>query len=295
MWLKKWKIIRVLLYIAFFIFCITSCIEDIPLQSESDAMKLFVVCEMTAGQDIIADITFTGDTKGVSPSQLMRPDTFDFSISEGEKDFGIPFQYDEMIKKFVIKKESLQLVTGEKYKFRGIGIIKNLGEPVISIPQGLKTDTIIVKNVIRSIIDGKHLTQLECEIKIAKPANSQSYFYIIPVNEAKNTYQVKSFLKDHSAFKRLKNKPGFLVDYSRMSDDNITLILEISDDKESSVVDFSLLNTSKSFYEYNYYMSNNTGSPTNESPPIAAFNIKTDQAYGSFSAKSMSQTVVRFK
>ncbi|MBK9567438.1 MAG: hypothetical protein IPO37_20410 [Saprospiraceae bacterium] len=61
-------------------------------------MKLFVVCEMTAGQDIIADITFTGDTKGVSPSQLMRPDTFDFSISEGEKDFGIPFQYDEMIK-----------------------------------------------------------------------------------------------------------------------------------------------------------------------------------------------------
>jgi len=274
--------IRIFFYIALTIISFASCVEELPLQSLDEDMKLFVVCEMTVGDDIIADITFTGNTNGSLPAPLMRPDTFSFSLSEGEKDFGVPFNYDTALQKFYIKREQMQLITSEKYKFRGIGTNKNFTEPTIFIPEALTVDTIMIKDIKLSIVNGKYITQLECKIKINKPSSDQSYFHFIPVNENK-------------AFTRLKHRPGFLVDYSRITGDEMTFNLEISNEKASTLIDFSLYNTTKSFYEFNYYMSNNTGTITNESPPIAGFNIKSEKAYGTFSARSKTESIVKFK
>lgn len=287
--------IRIFFYIALTIISLASCVEELPLQSLDEDMKLFVVCEMTVGDDIIADITFTGNTNGSLPAPLMRPDTFSFSLSEGEKDFGVPFNYDTALQKFYIKREQMKLITSEKYKFRGIGTNKNFTEPTIFVPEALSLDTIMIKDIKLSIVNGKYITQLECKIKINKPSSDQSYFHFIPVNENKEVFQVTSFVKDQSAFKRLKHRPGFLVDYSRITGDEMTFNLEISNEKASTLIDFSLYNTTKSFYEFNYYMSNNTGTITNESPPIAGFNIKSEKAYGTFSARSKTQSIVKFK
>lgn len=249
---------------------------------------------MTTNQDIFAEIHFTGNIYGLKPSALMRPDTFNFSISEGEKDFGIPFTYDNNIKKFVIKKDQLNLIPGERYKFRGAGTSKGQ-EPIVTIPDAIKVDTILVKNVNKSVVNGKQVTQIECTMKFFKPKDNRIYFYVVPFNENKNEYEVELFNKDQSAFKRMKHIPGFLVDYSRLQDDEISAIIKVTDDKVSDIADFNVYNTTNSFYEFNAYMSNNFDNPDFQSPPIAGFNIKTEKAFGTFSSKSLSSYRVKIK
>lgn len=253
---------------------------------------------MKIGSDIHADISFTGNTVGLDPSSLSRPDTFSFSLTEGEKDFGIPFIFNNTSKKFEIKKETFPLTTGVSYKFRGLGINKNSSEPVIVAPEFLQLDTILIENVRQIIVQGKIVTEVDCNIKIKSPINPNSYFHFIPLLDSSQFFKIKAFHSNHSAFKRLKHKPGFMVDYTRILDNEIKITLEATTEKEINFVNFELYNTTLSYYQYNYYISNITTdsyTQNSEIPAIAGFNIKSDKAFGTFSAISGITKTIRIK
>lgn len=290
--------IRKLVLIILTFLYLHACVDSIPLYQEDGQRKLFVICEMTSGEDIIADVTFTGSSVGVAPDILMKPDTFNFAIAEGYKDFGVPFIYDQTSKKFLIKKQALPLQTNEIYKFRGIGANKNSSEPNVTIPRAINIDTLILENVVRSTEQGKKITRLDCTIKITPPEVLPAYFHIIPKSENNGIWIVKSVLRDQSASKRLNHKDGLLIDYSRLTNNEIHLSLEITETSETNFVDLELFNTSSSYYQFNYYISNiNSGNydQNTEIPAIAGFNIKSDKAFGTFSAKTLSKKSVKIK
>lgn len=297
--IKTGIIIRKLIFIISAIVCIYSCVDTIPLPDEDGERKLFVVCEMTVGAKIFSDVTYTGNTSGgLNPSVLMKPDTFNFAIAEGDKDFGVPFTFDKGEKRFVINKESLPLTTGQKYKFRGIGANKNSSEPAVIIPEAVIIDTIIIEKVSRNIIQNKYFTEVNCRIRLKTPINTIAYFHIVPKTENQGNWVVKNIINDQSAFKRLRHRPGLLVDYARLSNDEISLTLEITEEKETKTVDMDIFNTTISYYQYNYYMSNITSDSygqNSEIPAITGFNIKTDKAFGTFSAKTLTKKTVNIK
>ncbi len=299
MWFKTGIAIRKLIFFITTVIYFTSCVDTIPLPDEAGERKLFVICEMTDGENIYADINFTGNTIGeLFPSALIKPDTFNFAIAEGDKDFGVPFIFETNEKRFIIKKQSLPLSVGEKYKFRGIGANKNSSEPSVIIPEFLKFDTIIIERVSRNIIQNKFITEVDCRIKVKKPQTFPAYFHIVPKTENKGDWTIKNLVKDQSAFKILKHRPGVLVDYSRLTNDEIVLTLEVSEENETKSVELDIFNTTLSYYQYNYYISNVTSDSygrNNEIPAIAGLNIKTDKAYGTFSAKTLSKLNANIK
>ena len=299
MWFKTGITIRKLIIFLSILIYFYSCVDTIPLPDEAGDRKLFVICEMTVNAKIYSDITFTGNSSGgLSPSALINPDTFKFGIAEGDKDFGVQFTFDKDEKRFFINKESLPLTIGQKYKFRGIGANNNSSEPSVIIPEAMRIDTIIIDRVSKNMVQNKYFTEVDCRIKIIKPNNSSTYLHVVPKTENQGNWLIKNFANNQSAFKRLKHRPGLLVDYTRLTGDEISFTLQITEDKDTKTLGIDMFNTTISYYQYNYYISNITSDSygqNNEIPAIAGFNIKTDKAFGTFSAKTLSQKAVNIK
>ncbi|MBK8668742.1 MAG: hypothetical protein IPN89_04450 [Saprospiraceae bacterium] len=289
--------IRKLLIISTFICALSSCVDVLPIPSVDEGMKLFVVCEMQMGENVNAKISYTGNANGTQPQMLMMPDTFNFSIAEGEKDFGVPFRYNARDTSFNIDKNNLSIKVGEKYKFRGVGSNTNTSEPYLTVPESLQVDSLTIKNVKSGIVSGMHFTEVSCEISFKKPSTTKSYFYLVPKNEHGMIWEVSAFDQDHNAFKKLKNRDGFLVDYSRLESDVIKLTLTLSEPLDYKYLDFNVFNVTESFYRYNHFISNTYTDPgqSSENQAIAAFNIRTPKAYGSFSALTNKKIIKKIK
>jgi hypothetical protein len=106
-----------------------------------------------------------------------------------------------------------------------------------------------------------------------------------------STYQ-----KNVDAYKALTHKSGFLVSGSRVQDGMLEIMIDESNQSNLKNLKVEISNVSPSFYDYNYFYSNaaeNPGSLLN--PAIAAFNIKTDMAYGSFSALNTTEKLIPVK
>lgn len=274
---------------------IQSCVDSLPLQTPEEEGKLFVVCEMGVGSDIRAKVSMTGNIYGQKPQPLSRPDTFNFALAEGNKDFGVPFKYVAKDSTFVIESKDLQLKIGETYKFRGLGINYNQIEPIVEIPALPEIDTIILSNKSIDVVNGLRSTMVECEVRLKQTTGKPSFYYIVPQTEKGTNYEVVSFLSDSRGLKTMKHKAGFLVDGERVVDGKISMILKAV---QSDVPRFIIMNvnhTNEGFYKYNYYISNTYTDPgqISENQAIAALNIKTKKAYGTFSSMSTKSVIVK--
>lgn len=267
-------------------FFLQSCVDVLPVPSPSDDRKLLIVCEMTVGHDIKADVSYTGTLSGVKPANLEVPDTFNFSLVEGEKDFGVAFRYNARDSLFQIPKSNLNLRTGETYKFRGAGSNANTSEPRLVIPDGPLVDSITVDQFSSAVVGGKTVTEVVVAVKFRGATPATEYFHLIPFTEKKELWEVVSFEKDFQAYKRLNHKKGILVDASRVKDSIIKLRLRLSSDAIPEYLYLDFGNATESYYKYNYFLSNTVTDPkqTSENQAIAAFNISTPKAYGTFSA-----------
>ncbi len=252
---------------------------------------------MRVGDNIKADISFTGTTQGNLPQPLLRPDTFFFSITEGDKDFGVPFEYDPLQRQFYIDKQLLPLREGVKYKFRGIGDNQNKSEPSLVIPAAVRQDTVLFENITHQNNNNTFTTSLQCRIKLHKTETAPGFLYIVPTTGNNKVWTVTSFLQDHNAFKRLEHRPGLLVDYSRLNDDEMRFAITVTDTTAIDELKLEVSHVTAPFYQFNTYLSNLTTDPgqTTQIPAIAGFNIKTDKAVGTFSALHTSFRTYRIR
>ncbi len=276
---------------------LTSCIDVLPIPSDVGEKKLFVICEMQVGDHIKAKLTYTGTANGVLPKELEMPDTFNLSLAEGDKDFGVPFRFDPKESSFLIEKNLIPLKQGVRYKFRGIGNNPNNSEPSVVIPEAVLIDTIILNEINAYSENNKIVTTMQCIIKISNAENKPAYLYLVPKTENDQIWAVTRFEKDQGALKRLHHRDGFMVDYSRLTMDEIHLTLTLTDSKRPAVIKMDMSNVSTAFYQYNTYLSNIVSDPgqTAQIPAIAGFNINTEKAFGSFSAINTTQRSFEIK
>ena len=283
----KWKpAIRHLLLISFFGILLQSCVDVLPVPSPSEDKKMFVVCEMTVGKDINAKVSWAGTLDGIKPRPLEVPDTFFFSIVEGDKDFGVKFIYNARDSFFVIRRENLQLRPGENYKFRGAGTNSNTSEPSLIMPSGPVIDSISISEFTTEVVNGKSVTEVVAAVKYRQDNLNPGFFHVIPKSEKKDNWEVVSYEKDFQAYKRMNHKEGLLVDCSRVKDKSLKLRLRMQADYVPEFLYLDLGNATESYYKYNFYLSNTVTDPgqSSENQAIAAFNILTPKAYGSFNA-----------
>lgn len=275
---------------------IYSCVDVLPIPQDDNQRKLFVDCEMKVGENIEANIQYEGNSRGLSPQYIERPDTFTFTLAEGDTDFGVPFVYDYDNKIFVIKKNQLPLKAGVKYKFRGVGINKNSTEPFIFIPTGAPIDTVFAEKINTPTIDGKSYTMIRCTLRMKTDVENSDHLYIIAKTED-NKVGLPYFEQDFAAYKKMKHRDGFLVDQSRLktSDLIFNIALEGAQSPKAFLLDIG--NVTKSFYQFNLFKSNSFTDPgqTAENPAIGSFNIDTEIARGSFSAFNTSSIKILIK
>lgn len=276
---------------------LTSCIDVLPIPSESGDQKLFVVCEMQVGDHIHAKVSYTGTAHGILPKELELPDTFNLSLAEGDKDFGIPFKFDIKERMFFIEKNLMPLHQGVRYKFRGIGDNPNTAEPFVVIPEPVLMDTIIFDDISSYTENDKVVTTVQCIIKIASSQSKPSYLYFVPKTENNLFWKVTRFGKDQGALKRLYHRDGFMVDYSRLTSDEIHLTMTLTDGTSPDQLKMEMSHVTTAFYQYNTYLSNIATDPGQSAqiPAIAGFNINTEKAFGSFSAMNTTLRTFQIK
>jgi hypothetical protein len=262
-------------------------VDDLPLPTNDVERKLFVVCEMKVGEDIIADIAYTGNTKGTKSEPVEDFENYTFAIAEGETDLAFDFIYNGREKNYFIPNKKLNLKQGERYKFRGIGSNGNFTDPVVTIPTSMNLSDVKTEIVALSQQDGKYFTKVKCNVELGLKYDDETYFFIIPTtgngNKGKTT-----FIKDFQAFKDLSHKNGFLVDYNRITNNEIEFFFEFQENIPSDTINIEFGNVSPSFYWFNHYYSNLVSGIEFETsnPAISGLNVKTDKAYGTFSAIS---------
>jgi hypothetical protein len=269
----------------------------LPIPSDTGEQKLFVVCEMEVGDQINARVNYTGTANGTLPKELKMSDTFTLSLAEGDKDFGTPFKFDAKEKMFFIEKNLMPLQQGVRYRFRGIGNNPNLSEPHVVIPERLLIDTVIFDKISSFTENDKVVTTLQCIIKIASSEHTPAYLYIVPKTDKNLLWSVTRFGKDQGALKRLHHRDGFMVDYSRLTSDEIYLTLTLTDQLFPTHLKMNISHVTSGFYQYNTYLSNLAADPGQSAqiPAIAGFNINTEKAFGSFSAMNTTQSTFKIE
>ena len=265
--------------------------DVLQIPSDKEDKKLFVICEMNSSDSIEAKINYTGSANGELPQNLGMPDTFSFSITEGDKDFGVPFRFDPKKELFFIEQNQLPLIAGIRYKLRGVGNNVNASEPSVIFPDPVTIDTVIFEDILSYFENGKYTTEVKCSLKIKKTNNQPLYLMVVPITKFGQVWAVTKFEKNHGAYKRLIHRSGFLIDYAQITNDELNMTLSVSGDMEVKNVQFYVSNVNTSFYQYNNYITNLTSDPgqSTQIPAIAGFNIKTDKAYGTFSARNTTQ------
>jgi hypothetical protein len=245
---------------------------------------------MKVGSDIIADVSFLGDLQGKPFQPVPKQDTLglsNLSLVEGDIDFGVPFLYSNETKNFGILKNRVSLKEGVPYKLRGIGINELGNTPTLMIPSPVDIDSIV------AIKSSGTLITLKIFISKYKLKNEN---YYIQVRDEMGKDVKTVFQKNIDAYKALTHKSGFLVSGSRVQDGMLEIMIDESNQSNLKNLKVEISNVSSSFYDYNYFYSNaaeNPGSLLN--PATAAFNIKTDMAYGSFSALNSTEKIIPVK
>lgn len=268
-----------------------SCVDTITFPMQEAEKKLFVVCELRLGENIIADVSYVGSL-AQEPTYLEQPDTFKFQLAIGEKDFSEQFDHVEG-SQFVIPKSDLALEQGEKYKFVGIGLNDKRALPSVTMPKLVSVDTVIIHGIKVDSNLSVYTSYLDCTIKLKPNADKQAYYYMEPRTKQGLACTIESFNMDKNPFKRMAHRDGFLIDYSRMNDDEISVTLKVSEPMKTDEIYFYLSNVTESFYRYNFYLSNVATDPGQSSgqPAIASFNVNTNKAFGSFSARATTRHI----
>ncbi len=276
---------------------LASCIDVLPIPTDIGEKKLFVVCEMQVGEHIKAEVSYTGTANGVLPKDLEMPDTFNLSLAEGDKDFGVPFRFDSKEEMFLIEKDLIPLKQGVRYKFRGIGNNPNTSEPFVVIPEPVLIDTVILSEINTYTENSKFVTSMKCIVKISKNENKPAYLLLVPKTENNQIWTVTRFEKDQGGLKRLHHREGFMVDYARLTTDEIHLSLTLTASSYPTRIKMDVSNVTSAFYQYNNYLSNIVSDPGQSAqiPAIAGFNINTEKAFGSFSAINTTQRSFEIK
>lgn len=271
------------------------CVDIAPLPTVDSSEKLFVVCEMEVGKRITADIYYIGDVNGKKIRQVQNSDFESFSLAEGDKDWGYPFEYHPEDSTFYIETDKFEIKSGLTYRFMGVGQNLKGSEPKIQIPAPIVFDTFIIKDLQISDTLGIYKSDLHGYLVIPEEVKENSFFYIIPKSEDGKIWDVDSFHDNVLAFSRLSHIPGFLVDYSLAGKNSLELSLSICELDTTSYISFDFFHVAESFYRYNLYVSNiiSGGNALSINPPIAGFNIQTDRAYGTFSAKTGTNKTFR--
>ena len=167
----------------------------------------------------------------------------------------------------------------------------NASEPSVIFPDPVTIDTVIFEDILSYFENGKYTTEVKCSLKIKKTNNQPLYLMVVPITKFGQVWSVTKFEKNHGAYKRLIHRSGFLIDYAQITNDELNMTLSVSGDMEVKNVQFYVSNVNTSFYQYNNYITNLTSDPgqSTQIPAIAGFNIKTDKAYGTFSARNTTQ------
>lgn len=262
------------------------CVDVLSVPETGETGKLFVVCELKIGQDIKAEITMAGDTKGGIPKPFPNLEQKTFGISEEGKDLNCNFSSPrEEESYYSISAGSCQIKEGVNYNFTGIIDIDELMAPNITIPYKVALDSFIIHKVIKTAVGDSTLTVVDCTIRIKDPKSLPAYFYINPTTDGGGKCSV--VFNDHmSAYVKLLHREGILVDYSRLENNELNLTISKKDKTPMSKLNIAFDNTTESFYRYNRFVSNISASqnPNTENPAIAGLNINTSQAIGTFSA-----------
>lgn len=265
----------------------SSCVDDLPVAVSNEDKKLFVICEMNVGDTVIADISYFGKIGGSISVPLVDFDDYTFAIAEGETDLAFSFSYNPRETNYFIENTRIKLKPGVRYKFRGIGSNNNFTDPTIAIPNALVLGDVKLTIVDSTELDGKYITKVKCNIKLGAKYGDETYFYIAP-SAINSTSTNVTFSKDFQAYKNLSHKAGFLVDYKRITDNELEFFVEVTEAVKTKSIEIEYGNVTPSFYHFNQYYSNLiTGLDFETShPAIAGLNVKTEVAYGTFSAKN---------
>lgn len=267
---------------------LSSCFDTFPLVEEKNSSKevLYIECDLFAHKDIEAVVYVAGRVDGRDP-KLIENDTVTFSLGIWGKDVSYNFVKDELNKdRYYIPKGRVNLNPGERYILRGIGNYTNFIAPSLVYPDPLKVDSAKITYIGKKL-NGKVLNNVyTCEMSINKLQNNDAYFLITPKLPNGNVLSHCVFDKDFHAFKPLNHMSGFLVDYFRVSDRTLNFEIHVEESIQVNEMTFELSNVTKSFYYYNYYLSNlgQSSDVLNPNHPIAYGDIRTEKARGNFSA-----------
>jgi hypothetical protein len=271
--------IRYFIYILGILTFLPGCVDQLPVITEAEDRKLFVVCELQSGKDIVTDVLILGDIKGKPSVPVSKKDTFGLeylSLVEGDVDFGVPFEFSSETKKFSISKERLPLKIGVPYKLRGINVDKFGNSPTVTLPSAVQIDSCFAVKHSKS--------HYKINLFISR-FTFRNEFYHVNVKDVNEVTLKPTFETNSDAYKQLKHKSGFLVDGSRISGDGLEFIVESNSQQDYKNIKVEISKVTPSYYEYNYFCSNASENPELLSnPPIAALNIRTKTALGSFSA-----------
>jgi hypothetical protein len=277
------KLIKTLTYILFGLCALSSCVTDVALPLADE--KYFVVCELRAQDRVIATASNSGNIVGELPDKLENPDTLRMTIATGTNDDAYALVYDKKFDFYTIEPSYFTPTAGQSYFLKGLANSKNKEvDPQIVVPTYIYIDS--VRTLRLPKIEGDPKESVQIEVYFNRPRTQESFFYVNPVVKGAKSVTPK-FDVNIAAYKRLLHKPGFLVDYSRLDANMITVTLEIESNQSVEDVTLELSNTTDSYYYYHKYRSDSfeSNSATYISPTIAgkAINVRTAKALCNFS------------
>lgn len=260
--------------------------------------KLFIQCVIRPGSAITAELSFTGSAYGARPVLNEDLNKISAGIRRKEDNTYIPFNFDHHIKKMIIDTNLLHTEAGKQYEL----VLSRFGygpevRSALNVPELLQViDFRVSKFQSIKLNDGKIKTIVDCNLTFNKPTELPAYFHIKGETSDGRSFDAEKFYGFVSAFQRLNHASGFLVDYSRLGTDIISVQWSIIDSVAHDWIEIEFANVKEQYYRFCLFSDAARqwpdGNPQN--PGIAPLNINSTGILGSFYAVMPSRHKFRF-
>ncbi|MFZ1702977.1 MAG: hypothetical protein WAT79_01455 [Saprospiraceae bacterium] len=290
------------IYFGLSILLISGCVETLPfVQDENSEKKLFVECELEAGKDIIAYVSYASFINNNS-TNLPSIDTSEIRLSLGEmdKDYVKHFSFNQSQEKYVLHQGEIPLQSGKSYILKGFLKHSDTDINVVTeLPNRFPYDSIVLRDSdFENLASGLIRTTSTIRIYFNRGKITENYFLHLAIMNKENDKEIYfQAASDANAFFRLNHKPGMVLELDRVTEKKY-IELEMRFTGTDSLKEVLLLvrNTTKSYYDYQKFKTNTPVIPSpSTNPAIAAFNIATKEGYGTFSSSFLETLPLQVK
>lgn len=269
----------------------TGCVDTVPFTGNDNLNKqLFVECELknTGKTEAFISHPVNLGESGIR-FEPVKADEVVLTVAEMNKDIVYPFVFDNLVRRFSINHDSFQLIAGRNYILKAYmkGSNSELYS-MIEMPGRFLYDSIVCSGVTFEKT-GSGQIQTTASVKLYCNTNrvlSDQYLHFAISDAATGKDIPFSMAGNQQDFFMLSHRPGMLWYANKFENrDFIEFSIQVTGNEPLESVLLHAKNTTKSYYDYQKFISNAPSSPgPSSNPAIAGFNINSDAGYGSFSA-----------